>query len=119
MSDASKKALRALGRLPAGTMNRLEAEYAKVLEQRRHDGNVLWFSFEGMRYKLADKTYYVPDFSVMLSDGTLEMHEVKGHWEDDARVKIKVAAVMFPVRFIGVRKALKKDGGGWNLEYFS
>jgi hypothetical protein len=28
----------------------------------------------------------------MLADGQLQAHEVKGHWEDDARVKIKVAA---------------------------
>ena len=41
---------------------------------------------------------------------------MKGHWEDDARVKIKVAAAMFPFTFIAVFAAPKKDGGGWRFE---
>lgn len=40
---------------------------------------------------MADKTFYSPDFIVPALD-CIEVHEVKGHWEDDARVKIKVAA---------------------------
>ena len=50
----------------------------------------------------------------MLADGTLEVHEVKGHWVDDARVKIKVAADMYPFRFI----AIKAAGGNWQTEEF-
>jgi hypothetical protein len=40
---------------------------------------------------------------VLKSDGALECHEVKGHWTDDALVKIRVAAEQFPFRFIAVR----------------
>jgi len=47
------------------------------------------------------------------------MHEVKGFWQDDARVKIKVAADMYPFRFIAVKPRAKKDGGGWQTEAFS
>ena len=104
----------ALGRLPVGTMNRTEAAYAAVLEQRKQAGEVAWYSFEGMKFRLADKTFYTPDFAVMLADRTLECHEVKGYWQDDARVKIKLAAELFPIRFVAVR-LIKKQ---WEYESF-
>jgi hypothetical protein len=108
--------LYALGRLKTGQMNKTEAEYGKLLELRKQAGEVLWYLFEGVKLRLADNTFYSPDFTVMLADGTMEIHEVKGHWEDDARVKIKVAAERFPFRFIAVKKRPKKDGGGWATE---
>ncbi len=91
-------------------MNKLEAKYAQHLEIRKHGGHILWYSYEAIKFKLADKTYYTPDFIVMTSTGALEAHEVKGFWEDDARVKIKCAAAKFPFAFI----ALKLDKTlGW------
>jgi hypothetical protein len=54
----------------------------------------------------------------MLANGELELHEVKGFWQDDARVKIKIAADLYPMRFIAVRAKLKKEGGGWVVENF-
>jgi hypothetical protein len=104
----------ALGRLKTGDMNRTEAKYAAELELRRQAGKVAWFKFEGVKLRLADATFYSPDFAVMLSDGTLEMHEIKGFWQDDARVKVKVAAAMYPFRFV----ALTHKRGAWQLEDF-
>lgn len=113
---ASPKArMQALGRLPAGTMNKTEAEYGAVLDA---DPTVVWKKFEGFKLRLADNTFYTPDYAVMRADGALECHEVKGHWEDDARVKIKVAASLYPFRFIAVTKRAKKDGGGFAQEEF-
>lgn len=97
----------ALGRLPAGTMNKTEAEYARILEARKAKGEIEWYKFEGMTFKLANNTRYTPDFAVMLTGGVMEMHEVKGYWMDDARVKIKVAAEMYPFSFIAVKKEKK------------
>jgi hypothetical protein len=105
----------ALGRLPVGKMNKTEAAYGDHLELRRRAGEVAWFKFEAVKLRLADLTFYTPDFLVMLTSGELEAHEVKGHWEDDARVKIKVAASLFPFRFIGVRKVRS----AWEFEVFS
>lgn len=99
-------------------MNKTEAAYAATLEQRRTAGEVAWFKFEGLKLRLADNTFYTPDFFVMLADGGLEAHEVKGHWVDDARAKIKIAADMYPMRFIAIRPKPKKDGGGWAVEEF-
>ena len=104
----------ALGRLKTGDMNRSEAKYAAELELRRQAGEVAWFKFEGVKLRLADGCFYSPDFAVMLSDGTLEMHEVKGFWQDDARVKVKVAASLYPFRFV----ALTHKRGIWQIEDF-
>ena len=55
----------------------------------------------------------------MLNDGTLEAHEVKGgFWEDKARTKIKIAAEMYPFRFMAAKQRAKKLGGGWQYEVF-
>lgn len=108
----------ALGRLKVGAMNKTEAAYEAMLSLRQHEGSVAWYKFEGIKLRLADNTFYTPDFSVMLSSGEMELHEVKGFWEDDARAKIKIAASMYPFRFVAVKPRPKKDGGGWGIEEF-
>lgn len=113
-----KRAVFALGRLKVGQMNKTEAEYAALLEQMRRAGTVAWFKFEGVKLRLADNTFYTPDFAVMLSGGRMQMHEVKGHWMDDARAKIKIAADLYPFEFIALRKRAKRDGGGFAEEHF-
>lgn len=108
----------ALGRLKAGVMNRTEAAYAAHLERLRLAGEVLWYRFEGVKLRLADSTFFTPDFAVMAADGVMEMHEVKGFWTDDARVKIKVAADQYPFRFMAFKPVAKGKGGGWAKEDF-
>lgn len=99
-------------------MNKTEAAYAEHLEAKKICGQIAWYIFEGMKFRLADNTFYTPDFMVMLSTGELEAHEVKGFWQDDARVKIKVAAAMYPLPFIAIKKLPKRVGGGWKTEEF-
>jgi len=112
------KGLVASGRCKERGMNKTEAAYAARLELLRRDGEIIWWSYEAIKLRLADNTYYTPDFDVMRADGLLEIHEVKGHWEDDARVKIKVAAEQFPFRFLAVQAVPKSKGGGWSVETF-
>ena len=108
----------ALGRLKAGAMNQTEAAYAAHLDLLLRAGEVAWFKFEGFKLRLADSTFYTPDFAVLAGSGHLECHEVKGFWEEDARAKIKIAASLYPLRFLAVTKLTKRDGGGWNTEAF-
>lgn len=112
------KAQYALGRLKRGQMNKTEEAYAKHLKEQHFFGAVAWWRFEGIKLRLADNTFYTPDFAVMASDGVLEMHEVKGHWMDDARAKIKIAADQYPFRFKAFKVEAKKRGGGWKVEEF-
>ena len=107
--------LLALGRLKAGELNGTEAAYELCLKARMQAGEIAWYKFEGVKLRLADSTFYTPDFAVMLANGQMEMHEVKGFWRDDARAKIKIAASIYPFRFIAVTKA---RGGGWGVEEF-
>ena len=121
-----------------GTMNDGERAWSERLEaisRRVQSGNSLSpalygipaeveeFRFEGMVLKLAKLTRYTPDFFVLLSDGTIEFHEVKGSWkapgQEDSRVKIKVAAEMFPwfvFRSVVVKRRPKSLGGGWDFQ---
>lgn len=109
----------AQGRLKVGQKNKTELAYELALELKRRAGDVLWYRFEGIKLRLADNTFYTPDFAVMTNACQLECHEVKGFWSDDARVKVKVAASLFPLRFLAVRPKPKRDGGGWDVEEFS
>jgi hypothetical protein len=108
----------ALGRLKVGEKNKTEQQYGDMLELLRKAGDILWYRFEGLKLRLADNTFYTPDYAVMRADGAMECHEVKGLWTDDARVKIKVAAEMYPFRFVAAIQKRKKDGGGWDIEVF-
>jgi hypothetical protein len=106
---------RAVRRKP-GTMNKLETAYAERLKALLAEGKIARWGFEDHTLKLAHDTRYTPDFSVVADDGVIELHEVKGFFEDHAKVKIKVAAAMFPYRFYLVRKRAVKDGGGWEIK---
>lgn len=114
----AKRKLQALGRLPAGTMNQTEKSYEQHLKLRLSAGEIIWYRFEGYKFRLADNTFYTPDFAVMLPSGLLEMHEVKGIWMDDARAKIKIAADQYPHPFFAVKAIKKSAGGGWSFEEF-
>jgi hypothetical protein len=115
---AATEGLYALGRLPVGTMNKTEARYDAHLWTRFQAGEILWHKFEAIKLRLADNTFYTCDFAVLAKDCALEMHEVKGFWQDDARVKIKVAASLYPFRFIAVKPRAAKNGGGYEVEQF-
>ena len=105
----------ARGRLPVRKMNKTEAAYDQHLQALHAAGDVLWHRFEPMRLRLADGAWFTPDFGVLTRDCLFEFHETKGFWREAARVRIKIAAELFPFKFI----AIKRDGGGWKREEFS
>ena len=107
--------MRALGRLPKGQQNKTEAAYEdRVLKPALMSGEIAWYKFEGIKLRLADNTFYTPDFAVMRRNGEMEIHEIKGRWMDDARVKIKVAAAQYPFQFV----AITRVKGEWREERF-
>ena len=103
---------------PRAGMNKTEARYAQHLDLLVAAGKVRGWGYQRIKLRLADDTQYIPDFDVQVEDGTLEFHEVKGHWEDDARVKIKVAANSYP--WYGFRAIQwDKETRGWKVELFT
>lgn len=98
-------------------MNKTEAEYAGMLEERKARREIAWWKYEAITFKLADDTRYTPDFAVMLPNGEFEIHETKGGFiREDGWQKLKIAAGMFPFRFFLCQKLAKKDGGGWKIK---
>ena len=81
----------------SGQMNKLEAAYAARLESLKLAGEIADYRFECVKLRLADNTVAHAD-----------------DWEDDARVKIKVAAELYPFKFIAARK----QKGAWLFEEF-
>lgn len=117
-SEAVAVAKNGRARRQAGEMNGLEKRYAAHLGVRQQVGEIQAWVFEPLKLKLAPATFYAPDFLVVLADGSVELHETKGHWEDDARVKIKCAARMFPWwQFVGVQEITPRKSD-WKFERF-
>ena len=81
-------------------MNGTEKLYATWLEARKRSGDISDWMYERVTFKLGDDLRYTPDFFVLLPNGEVEIHEVKGGFiRDDARVKLRAAATMFPFMF--------------------
>ncbi len=101
-----------------GRMNQLEQRYANYLDLLKLGDEVRSWRFESLKLRLATRCWYTPDFLIVLPGGLCELHEVKGgHWEDDARVKIKVVAEQFPEwRFIAVREGRMRGTFAVELE---
>ena len=85
-------------------MDKTQKRYAnEILEPLKMAGEIINYGFEKLKLRLAKKTFLTPDFYV-ITPNHIELHEVKGHWEDDVQVKMKVAAEQFPeFKWIAVR----------------
>ena len=97
-------------------MNKTEAAWAVRLDVGKLAGQINWWSFEAVKIRLAQSTFYTPDFMVWLPDGSIRFDEVKGFWRDDARVKIKVVAEMYP---FWAFQAVSRHKGSWKIETFA
>ena len=107
------------GRTERGVMNKTEARYAsEVLDVQKAQGEIARYWYESIKLRLADGSWFTVDFFVMLPDGRLEAHEVKGFWRKAERVRIKVAAELYPFRFVSASRLKKSQGGGWKFEEF-
>jgi hypothetical protein len=95
-------------------MNGLEARFGEeVLMPLWIAGEIEHYDFEPIKLRLADKTWYTIDYFVQRRCGTMDAVEVKGRWEDDSRVKFKVAANQYKCfRFY----AVTMEGGLWIVE---
>jgi hypothetical protein len=92
-----------------GEMNRTEAAYALLLQAQLRAGVIDSYHYEAMALEIGAGTTWRPDFVVVLPDGEVQLHEVKGRrkasdgrstwWaEDAAKVKIRAARARWPFR---------------------
>lgn len=104
-----------------GLERRFQAEYVDPLKLAKV---LVDAHFEAMTFRLAKKTHYTPDFDLVFASGLLAFVECKAGWStgkagytDDARVKIKVVAEMYP-HFAFV-SAVHDRKAGWRFECFN
>ena len=117
----------AITRDPHQGMNKTEAAYADRLDLLQVAGELIAWSFQPERLRLSYASvpgekkssggaFYTPDFRVVMSDRSIEFHEVKGFWRTAAKVRIRVAADLHPMyRFVVVMKVK----GGFSVEAIS
>ena len=107
----------AKGRKREPGLNGLEKDFlANVLTPWLHSGAILWHSeHEAIKLRLADNTYYSPDWFVMTPTGDLKAYEVKGGlFPEKNRIKTKVAAELFPFPITICRRPRKREP--WQYE---
>ena len=112
-----------------GERNKTEAAYEAYLTLLHKAGEIDGFEFEGIKLRMADLTWWTPDFLVYAQDGVVELHDTKGTttkkranvskdkapWiEEDAKIKLKVIAERFPFRVF----AVFKTADGWQKQPF-
>ncbi len=117
------------GQTPAGQPYRFpepkESKDRRNQTEQRYEQDHLWpqyqrgeiwdYRFEPLKLRLADNTFYTPDYLVVRVTG-IEIVEVKGGFErEDARVKWKTAAERFPWFQFVVARWLGKQKG-WKIE---
>jgi hypothetical protein len=87
-------------------LNKTERAYHEYLKLKRYD----WLGVQCVTLKLADDTRLTPDFAY-ITNGMFYLVDVKGFQREDALIKMKVAARMFPwAQFLIV----KKTKTGWD-----
>lgn len=70
-----------------------------------------WIGVQNVTLKLGNDTRYTVDFFIVDAKGHVQGREVKGFMREDAHVKIKVAARMFPwIEF----QIVRKTKNGWD-----
>lgn len=77
--------------------SKLEASFADFLELSLKSGAMGWYRYEPMSFRIGPDARYRPDFgALVLPTRELWLYEVKGFWREAAKVRIKVAADMYP-----------------------
>ncbi len=99
---------KATGHIPVPKgMNKTEQQYAAHLELQKAAGAILWYAYEPLTFKLAHDCRYSPDFAVLMADHTIALIDTKAGirskagastylCEEDSKIKIRVAARLFP-----------------------
>lgn len=87
-------------RLNGKGQNKTEALFDLRLSDLKASGRIRDYGFETMKFRLAQRTWFKPDFPIILPDWSLIVAEVKGGYiRPDGMLKLKVAAEQFPVPF--------------------
>jgi Protein of unknown function (DUF1064) len=85
--------------------SKLERDYYAHLKLLEKAGEVLFFLSQ-VPLRLSGNTKYIIDFMVFYTNGDIEFIEIKGFMTDLAKLKIKQAEDLYPIKI-----KIIKDGG--------
>lgn len=98
------------------SLNKTEGRYWDRLVLAQHRGAVSDFKAHTFTFILGPDCRYTPDYFVVLPDGVIEFHEVKGPFirdGDDGMVKLRTATRLLPwFRFVLAQEQKDKT---WSL----
>jgi hypothetical protein len=94
--------------------SKLEEAYWHRLKDLQAQGVIHSFALKPEKLRLADGSYYTPDFRVITPTGEVQFHETKGFMREAARVRLLVAAELHPYPFFLV----KKSGASFTVERY-
>jgi len=91
-------------------LNKTEKAYLAVLRSL----GVKNLGIQNITLKIADDCRFTPDFNYLAESGVMIFVDVKGFQREDAFIKIKVAARMFPQ--FGFQIVKKDRNIGWDVQ---
>lgn len=94
--------------------SKLEEAYWNHLRDLQAQGVIHSFALKPEKLRLADGSYFTPDFRVITLEGVVQFHETKGFMREAARVRLLVAAELHPYPFFLV----KKSGASFTVERY-
>jgi hypothetical protein len=95
-------------------MNKTEWDFKATCQAAWLKGQILSHYRPENPFRLAGNTVYSPDRIVKELDERISVIEIKGHMRDDAAVKLKVAAHMYPqYRWLLVKRGPQ---GSWRVQ---
>ena len=99
--------------------SKVQEAYARHLEQLKASGGIKWYCEECVNIRVGlKKAWFKVDFVVLDNEGRWLYLDAKGrkgekYWtEEDAQVKLRAAALLYPHWIFGV--VWPNKGGGWN-----
>lgn len=79
--------------------SRWEANWARYLNFLQSQGQIISWAYEPETFEFPIKRgtrFYTPDFKVILPDGSVEYHEVKGYMTPESKTRAKRMAKYYP-----------------------
>lgn len=81
---------------PEDSANKWEKAYIEFLDLQVKAGTIKRYYFNRINFWIGPTVWYKPDFFILMPDGSIEIHEVKGHEKRVGVNKFKTAAGMHP-----------------------
>ena len=96
-------------------MNKTQIAFAVDLDSRKRSGQIAEWWFRPATFRLSGGGEYTPPFMVQSTSGELSVADV-GYGAEDARIKIKMFAELYPFPTKAFTRA--KTHSGWDVETF-